>query len=321
MSNALFEKVRARLEREEKEKSSRGYDNDMIFKDLSEGTHTLRLVGEWITTRSHGISATPWNRFEIYPASAFEGDDALKKQVNCSNFNPDTEQEHEEKTCIICRLRAAVRDLLYGRDGRVNPQLTDKQVEYLKNITKKCYAKERYRFLCIDRDNPYVNTETKKKGFKIVEFSSELLKSFMAMVKSNPDIDFTSDEGGCDIQVTRTGTGSDTNYTVIPKMKGVMLAVSPLTDEEKGWERPDILKICNKLPDQEKLYLRLKPEMRDFIDDAAGGAPIFPKKEEKPAEGAEKPAQESDSGSATQSSSSGGYRQRDASGAETMVPF
>ena len=315
--NALFEKVRAKLERDEKEGSRRTWsEKENIFKDLTEGTHTLRLIGEWVTTRTHSINATSWNKFEIYPASAFDGEDGLKKMVNCADYNPATESLHDEQTCIICRLRAAVKDLLYPKslDGKQNPQLTDKQVDYLKSISKKCFPRERYRFLCIDRDNPYIDESTKKKGFKIVEFSSDLLKSFMAMVKSNPEIDFTSEDGGCDIQVTRTGSGSDTNYTVIPKMKGAMLAVTPLTEEEKKWDRPDILKICNKLPDQEKLYLRLKPEMRDFIDDA-GGTPVFAKKEE-----AKSDAQESSSSSRSGSSSSG-YYQKEADGSDGMVPF
>ena len=57
-------------------------------------------------------------------------------------------------------------------------------------------------------------------------------------------------------------------YDIIYAMRGKEIAQTPLTEEERGYEFHDIKKIMCKMPDQEKLYDRLKPDFRELLKDS-----------------------------------------------------
>lgn len=241
--------------------SSSRDENEDIFFDFTEGTHRVRLVREWVCVHSHWIAPSKYSKVKLYDESAFEGEDRLKKSVNCPDFDINTETTTEEKTCVICKLRAAANDILYEHNDLDKDQKT-----YLENIAHDCYPNERIFFLCIDRDNPEIAPG--KKGFKIIEFPKPLMEKLINLIEGNEGYNPTSDEEGADFIIKKERDKNRMKYDIIYAMRGKEIAQTPLTEEERGYEFHDIKKIMCKMPDQEKLYDRLKPDFRELLKDS-----------------------------------------------------
>lgn len=258
--------------------SSNYNDDENIFFDFTEGTHRIRLVGQWTTVHSHWIGPSQFSKISFYDESSFKGDNRLKKNINCSNWDPDTETPTEESTCTICKLRSVANDLLYECSD-----LDSKQKKYLENIASEAFPNERTFFLCIDRDNPEIAPG--KKGFKIIEFPRALMKNWITLVEQNADFDPTSEEEGVDFIVTKEKKGKKTEYNINYAMKGLNVCQTPLTDEEKEYTKHDIKKIMGKLPDQDDLFDKLLPEFQELINDGSEGDDFAEEPEEpkKPA--------------------------------------
>lgn len=257
----MLERILAAQKKQQEEGQGSWNKDENVFFDFSEGTHRIRLVSEWVTTREHWIAPSKFSKKILFPETAFVGDDKLKKSIFCADFDSDTEMTVNEKTCVVCKLRAAANNILYGSGNSLDKE----QRDFLTDVAKECSPMEHYYFLCIDRDNPEIAPG--KKGFKIIEFPRALKNAFDEKCKSNPDIDCISDTDGVDFVVTKKKDGQKYSYTIDYVIKGRGIAITPLTEEEKNYQRPDIKKIKCKLPDQDQIFRNMYEEFSQLISD------------------------------------------------------
>ena len=101
----MLDRIRAAQKRQEETNTSSSSSNENIFYNLTEGSHQIRLVGEWVTIHSHWIGNSQYTQVELFPDSAFSGEKKIKKIICCSDFDIDTELPKKEKTCVLCNLR------------------------------------------------------------------------------------------------------------------------------------------------------------------------------------------------------------------------
>lgn len=272
--SSMLERINKFKERNKSTGSNNFNDNENIFFDLSEGTHRIRLVRDWVSVHSHWIAPSKFSKITLYEESAFKGENRLKRNVNCPDFDVDTEMTTEEKSCVICKIRAAANDILYSCKD-----LDKKQKEYLEDVAYTCAPTERIFFLCIDRDNPEISPG--KNGFKIIEFPKPLFEAWAALVEDNKDFDPNSDEEGVDFIIKKEKDGKRNKYSINYVMKGTSACQTPLTDEEKNYTFHDIKKIMCKMPDQNDLYDKLDPQFQDLIKESGLGSPSESKFEKK----------------------------------------
>lgn len=248
----------------ELEKSGGSYDNnDNIFMDIKEeGTYHVRLINDWVEVHTHFIGNGKFTPVKLYPDRAFEGENRLKKMINCVNFDPRTEIERENKKCVICRLNEVANEIINDRNSGAG----EEEINWLKDIRKETFPKTRYLFCCIDRDNPEVSPG--KKGIKIVEFPKKLFQQYLNLVEKNQDLDFTSQEGEApELDIEVTGQGKDAVYSINFVMEGRQVKLTELTDEEKKLKVPDIYQISCQMPKQKPLFDRLNSDVKELIDD------------------------------------------------------
>jgi len=93
------------------------------------------------------------------------------------------------------------------------------------------------------------------------------MEQWMQLVNSNPELDPNSVEEGVDYVIIKSKDGKKNKYSIQYAMKGTKLCQTPLTEEEKAFERLDIKKIMGKMPEQDALYDRLLPEFKELIED------------------------------------------------------
>lgn len=261
----MIDRIRKFQERSNQQANRNFNSNDEIFFNLSDGTHKVRLVGEWLQIRSHWIAPSSFSRISLYSDNAFKGEHRLRKSVTCPNFDSDTEMEKDEKTCTICKLHAAANDILYNCSD-----LSSEQKKFLENVARDTRYTDRYFFLCIDRDNPEVSPG--KKGYKIIEFPKELMNQWIQLVSSTGDGDCTTVDAGCDFTIVKSRDGNRAKYSIQYVMENRQIVQTPLTDEEKAFEKLDLKKLMGKLPNQKELYEKLLPEFKELVDDASDGS-------------------------------------------------
>ena len=273
----MLERIKKFQQRARENSSSNSYSSDEnIFFHLTEGTHRIRLIGDFVSVHSHWIGPSQYSKAALYEESAFKGDHRIKKNVNCPDFDIDTETPTEERTCTICQLRTAANALLYEC-----PDLDPRQKIYLESIAYTCAPAERTFFLCIDRGNPEVAPG--KKGFKIIEFPRALMDGWIKIVEDNPALDCNSDDEGVDFIISKTKDGKKNKYAINYAMKGASACQTPLTEEEKGYQKHDIKKIMGKMPDQDILFSKLFPEFQELIKASREAAGKPSRKEADPA--------------------------------------
>lgn len=261
----MIDRIKKYQQRSEESVSQNNFSNDdNVFFDFTPGDHRVRLVGDWTVVHSHWIGPSKFSKVAFYDEDSFKGDERLKKTVNCPDFDVDTETSTEEKTCTICKLRAAANDLIYECKD-----LDAKQKKYLENIAYEAFPNERVFFLCIDRDNPEISEG--KKGFKIIEFPKALTEQWIKLVEENEEVDPNSEDEGIDFIISKKKEGNKNKYTIHYAMKGAKACQTPLTDEEKAYPKPDIKKIMCKMPDQDSLFEKLLPEFKELIEDSDEG--------------------------------------------------
>lgn len=181
--------------------------------------------------------------------------------VACGNWDVETESEDPDgDNCPVCKLGKNADQMLtkYGKEM----QEADKEV--IKNIRRKCAVKNMYLFKCIDRDNPYVDDEKTKKGFKIIKMPAELLNAIIELSKKLNGINITSVDEGIDITIKRVkpegGKKGKTTYTAIPVYQGMTVKQTPLTDEEKAYHDLELTKFAGKPVDKERFEAELVDE-------------------------------------------------------------
>jgi hypothetical protein len=242
------------LKKFETTSNSSEFTKDNIWFDWGDKEeHVIRIVGDFRISRTHWIGESKFgNDVAILKSSAFKGENKLPMTVACGNWDADTETEDPDGNgCPICRLGKNADAMLkkYGKS------LVEDQKENLKNIRRKCQAKSQYLFKIIDRDNPYVDDEKTRKGYKILRAPEKLLKAILALSDSMEGIAITSPDEGIDIKIKKTvsaTTKTDVTYSALAVMAGPKVKQTPLTDEELAYRDLDLLKFVGKPVDTKR---------------------------------------------------------------------
>lgn len=275
-TNTVNEGCASRLEEwrkrneEEKEKRS-GFSSEgqnIWFSWGEKKEHTVRLVGDFIVTKSHWIGPSKWNAsINLFNEKSFEGEEKLPVQMNCNNWDIDTEHENKSGGCIVCKLRKIANDILYSPEGK---NLSEKEKEYFKDLRYKCDAKTRYFFNCLDRDNPYVDEANSVLGYKVIEIPWELMDGIIAISSKMKGIDISGPENGIDLLISRTGGGKDkkekVKYSVQPVYDGLSAKVTPLTEIEKALIPHDLKLLKGKKIENGLLKDKLNDEFKAFFE-------------------------------------------------------
>ncbi len=287
MSSAFLERMKNRMKRDEEESRNGQFSKDeKIFKQLKEGKNVLRLVSQDYTFYTHWIAPSKYSKVKLFPDASFEGDDALRKNLFCTDYEPGAERwvEDEERSCVICELYRAVNAILDDN----NSDLEQNVRAYLEDVAKACRPMKRTMFLCIDRDDPEVSPG--KKGIKIVEFPRNLMDVFMSKVLDR-GIDVIDADEGVDLVIEKrqkptAGKKVEWIWTVDWVYDGKTIKESPLTEEERKYQRPDIEKMMYRKPDQELIYDKLLRDFKEMIDDARDAEGRKPQDSQDEEEGA-----------------------------------
>lgn len=233
--------------------------------------HTIRLVGEFKSVRSHwiGKSAFGGEDVPLFKDGAFKGEDKLPARVNCSNWDSSTESSDADGGCVICRIAANASKYL-EKEGK---HLDEDTRKWLQDLQFKCAPANSFYFLCIDRGNPYIAEG--EKGFKIIQMSTPLLKAIIAIDEDLGGTDICSDEEGIDIVIKKTlpvGKSKRTEYSASPAFDKTSVKQTPLTEEEKSWNRIDLAKFTGKKPDEEMLVSLLRDNVKEVWNEETPGS-------------------------------------------------
>ncbi len=223
--------------------------------------HVIRIVGDFVSIRSHWIGESKFGQdVAILNPSAFKGDNKIPMQVACGNWDVETESEDPDgDACPICRLGKNADAMLkkYGKD------LVEADKNIFKAIRRKCAVKCNYLFKVIDRENPYLDEEKTKKGYKILRAPDKLLKAILALSDQMKGIGITSPDEGIDITIKKVvsdNTKTDVTYTALAVMDGMKVKQTPLTAEEKEYRDLDLYKFAGKPVDKERFEEELSEE-------------------------------------------------------------
>ncbi len=256
--NAHLKKTKDEIDKNGRNKDFTKTDNWFKF---TKAEHTLRLVGDFIVTNSHWIGPSTFNPLKLFPDSCFKDEGKLPYQINCHDWDIDTESR-ASNGCVICLLREIAGDILYSPDGK---NLDEKTKKLFKDLKYKCDAKQRYFFNCIDRDNPFISDGV--IGYKVIEVPKEAMDAIASLSSKLSAVDITSVENGIDIVISKGGgTDKKVKYTVQPVYDGMTIKKSPLTEAEKEMKLLDLKIMCGKKQDQEVLTSKLESDWKELIE-------------------------------------------------------
>lgn len=239
------------------------FTKDNIWFDWGNSEeHVVRLVGDFKWIRSHWIGPNQFGKdIEILNATCFKGENKIPMNVACGNWDADSESEEPgSDNCPVCRLGLNADTMIrkYGKE------MEEADKEVIKNIRRKCGIKNTYLFKCIDRDNPYLDEEKTRKGYKIIKMPAELLTAIVELSKKLQGVNITSPEEGIDITIKRVkpdgGKMGKTNYTALPVYEGMTVKQTPLTEEELEFRDLDLSKFAGKPVDKERFEEELVDE-------------------------------------------------------------
>ena len=242
--------------------STSNFANENIWFDWGKKEeHVVRIVGDFISVHSHWIGESKFgNDVPILNPSAFKGDNKIPMTVACGNWDVSTETEDPDgDACPVCRLGRNADAMLkkYGKD------LVETEKEVFKTIRRKCRVNAQYLFTIIDRDNPYLDEEKTKKGYKILKAPEKLLKAILELSDKMDGIGISSPDEGIDIIIKKTvseKTKTDVTYSALPVMSGINVKQTPLTEEEKNYREIDLMKFAGKPIDKERFEEELTEE-------------------------------------------------------------
>lgn len=246
-----------------------------IWYTFKDGDNTLRLVGEFIQVRTHYIAPNPkkGDRGLCMP-QAFQGQDKLGINVNCSDWDVTTESEKPEKTCAICSLYHVCQKKL---DRANKGNLTKEENEFFFKLQTACKPRDQMKWNVIDRDDPYITQtvdgkEVKVLGLKVAQVGTEAWGDISG-IYDQLQINLADPEEGIDILVNKSNNGR-VQYAakaVLAKSAAGPITVkqTPLTPEERALELHDLKKICGKQTEQDKVLSALHADLRKLIEDDA----------------------------------------------------
>lgn len=260
LSNLAMHGAEAIKRANENNSGNKTFTNEKIWFDWGKKEeHVIRLVGDFKWIRTHWIGESKYGKdVPILNASAFNGENKIPMSVACGNWSPDTETEDPDGGgCPICRLGKNADEALakYGKD------MDEDDRNILKSIRKKCAVKNTYLFKCIDRENPFVDENKTKKGYKIIKIPAALLSAIIEISKQFAGVNITSPEEGIDIIIKRTQKDAGVpTFTALPVMQGMSVKQTPLTKEELEYHDIDLSKFTGKPVDFERFEQELVEE-------------------------------------------------------------
>lgn len=238
-----------------------------IYHEWKSGKNTVRLVGEFIETKTHFIApSAKLGAKGLCPESAFDkkpdGKSALQKVINCPDWDINKEEWKKEKTCPICQIHETTKLAL-----KDNP--TEEESVELKELSNATKPRSAFKWNIFYREDPYVTVtengkDTKKIGLKIANFGSEVFTAVEA-VFSQCKFDLSDADEGIDIEVEKVD-GKPVKYKAGACLEGRGLKVTPLTEEERACKPYDLKQICGKQTDVDLLRKSLFEEYRLLLE-------------------------------------------------------
>jgi hypothetical protein len=275
---SLSEKMRKLRERRQKEGGNNNRSNLRdIFFDFEGGDNRIRLVGEFLEVKTHFIAPAPKRSDRgLCQAESFKGDNRIPMVINCPDWDPETEESRGTQNCPICKLNRISKGILdEGPD--------EEEKDFFKNLASATRQRTVLKWNIIDRNNPFVtkkegDNEEKIFGFKIASVGMEAYNDIEGIFEQT-GMDITDDEEGCDILVTKQKKAR-WEYSAKVAMapgKPPTVAMTPLTEEEKGAERHRLLDRCGRQTEPQKVVDALHGDLRDLLelnpDEEAAEAP------------------------------------------------
>ena len=251
------------------------FTRSISYFNWKSGDNNIRLVGKPIVTRTYYLPKSMYSPIDIFNKDAFDretNENAIPKVINCANWDIELE-EWRDNGDVLFNLNKIAREMLRVGQEQGVAQEDLKKWELIKNKTNPTLQ---YRWLGFDRDSPYVletiNGRTTIKepkelaGYKLMTFQKTMFEQLCAAQEAYGDEDIFSEDKGCDIVVKKID-GNKTTWTVQLKMNGRQVLETPLTDEEKNIEAPNLFDICGKQIPNELVMANLLDEYVDMLND------------------------------------------------------
>lgn len=236
-----------------------------IFHQWKDGDNTIRLVGEFLEVKTHYVSPNP-KRGErgLCQAKSFQGNNRIPQTVNCLDWDIEKEEPKKTRTCPFCKLQAIARQAL-----KENP--TPDEKKFFDALKQSAYARTALKWQIVDRDDPFIlkvdnGAEIKVPGLKIATLGIELWKDIEGIF-NQCGFDLTDADEGIDLTITKS-SGNKTTYSAKAVLIGrpPTVKVTPLTPEERGWEKHDLKAICGRQTALDMLLDSLHGDLRELID-------------------------------------------------------
>lgn len=242
-----------------------------IFLRWQEGDNVVRLVGEFLETKTHYVKGNV-KRGErgLLVSEAFSGDDRLPPVLNCLDWDLDEEKPTEERTCPICHLNRLAKKALNEFPAINNEEYTMEDRQFLEQLLSSTRARTALKWNVIDRNDPFVivddgNTETKALGLKIATIGMEAWGDIEGIF-NQIGYDITDPEKGIDIVVEKGNNGARVVYSAKAVLEGLSIKVTPLTEEERALNVLDLRQICGKMIEREKILDALHGDLREMVE-------------------------------------------------------
>jgi hypothetical protein len=238
-----------------------------IFHTWKDGDNIVRLVNEFLETKTHFIAPAP-KRGErgLCQATSFQGNEKLPQVINCLNWDVKAEEE-KAGGCPICRLNAIARTVL--KEG-----CTDEEKKIFEKLRRDTSARTLLKWNILDRDDPHVlsvddGNETKVLGFKIASVGMEAWDDIEGIF-DQMGFDISHAEDGLDICVNKGHNGTRTSYSakacIDSTQKPPVAKVTPLTAEEKALTPHELKTICGKYVDGTRIVDALHEDYRELLE-------------------------------------------------------
>ena len=245
------------------------------FYSWKDGDNIIRLVGKPIMTRTYYLPMSSFNKIDIFKKNAFDKENnkqfAIPKVINSPNWDIENEKFVDNGDVLLYLNKIANEMIKVGTENGLSAE----EINKWKAIRSKTIPTLQYKFLCLDRDMPYVIQDGKIKqprqlaGYKIVTLSKTLFEMIVAAQQSYGQDDIFDPENGADL-VIKKSVDPKTHKVVWAanlRMIGRSVAETPLTDEEKALEMPNLLQISNKQIPNEQIMHNLLDEYSEMIND------------------------------------------------------
>lgn len=257
------------------QKGNGNFTRSITYYNWKSGDNNIRLVGKPIVTRTYYLPKSIYSPIDIFNKDAFDretNENAIPKVMNCANWDIESE-EWKDNGDVLFNLNKIAREMIRVGQEQGVPAESLKEWELIKSRTNPSLQ---YRWLGFDRDSPYVletiNGRTTIKepkelaGYKLMTFQKTMFEQLCAAQEAYGDDDIFSEDKGCDLVVKKID-GNKATYTVQLKMNGRQVVETPLTDEERAIEVPNLFEICGKQVPNELVMANLLDKYVDMLND------------------------------------------------------